>query len=173
MSRDSEPLLEEQPDYVLPSEPSAEPLCRLLQYWRSKCAEGRLPARADIDPVALAYILPNLFIMDVHAAEEPDKRFRFRLFGTELARVHGRDLTGRTFHEAIEREPADGAVRHAMRLVAERIPLFVAGKMLYLPSKEWLNFENCMLPLQCESGEVNMILGATIHLFPSKGPAVK
>ena len=59
-----------------------------------------------------------------------------------LARVHGRDLTGRTFHEALEPEPADGAVRHAMRLVDERIPLFVAGKMLYLKHKEWLNFEN-------------------------------
>ncbi len=56
-----------------------------------------------------------------------------------------------------------------MRVVAERIPLFVAGKMLYLKHKEWLNFENCMLPLQNGNGEVNMILGATIHLFPSKG----
>lgn len=52
-----------------------------------------------------------------------------------------------------------------MRLVAECIPLFVAGKMLYLRNKEWLNFENCMLLLQSESGEVNMILDATIHLF--------
>ena len=165
--------MEEQPDYVLPTEPSAEPLCRLLQYWRSKCVGERLPARRDIDPIALAYVLPNLFIMDVHGEEEPDRRFRFRLFGTELARVHGRDLTGRTFHEALEREPADGAVRHALRLVAERIPLFVIGKMLYLRNKEWLSFENCMLPLQGEAGDVNMILGATIHLFPSREPRAK
>ena len=60
-----------------------------------------------------------------------------------------------------------------MRLVAERIPLFVAGKMLYLKRKEWLNFVKCMLPLQDEGGKVNMILGATIHTFPSKGAAVK
>jgi hypothetical protein len=161
--------LEEQPDYVLPSDPSAEPLRRLVQYWRSKCVGDQLPGRPDIDPVALAYLLPNLFILDVRAEEEPNSRFRFRLFGTELARVHGCDLTGRTLHQSLEPEPADGAVRHAMRVVAERIPLFVAGKMLYLKHKEWLNFENCMLPLQDESGEVNMILGATIHLFPSKG----
>jgi hypothetical protein len=165
--------LEEKPDYVLPSEPSAEPLRRLLQYWRSKCVGDRLPTRPDIDPVALAFILPNLFIMDVHADEEPQRRFRFRLFGTELVRVHGRDLTGRTFHEALEPEAADGAVRHALRLVTERVPLFVAGKMHYLKHKEWLNFENCMLPLQDERGEVSMILGATIHLFPSKDPGAK
>jgi len=166
-------LLKEQPDYVLPSEPSAEPLRRLVQYWRSKCVADRLPMRPDIDPVALAFILPNLFIMDVHADEEPPRRFRFRLFGTELVRVHGRDLTGRTFHESLEPEPAAGAVRHAMRLVAERTPLFVAGKMHYLKHKEWLNFENCMLPLQDGRGEVGMILGATIHLFPSKNPNAK
>ena len=165
--------MDEQPDYVLPSEPSAEPLRRLLQYWRSKCVGDRLPGRPDIDPVALAFILPNLFIMDVHADEEPQRRFRFRLFGTELVRVHGRDLTGRTFHESLEPAPADGAVRHAMRVVAERIPLFVAGKMSYLQHKEWLNFENCMLPLQDESGGVSMILGATIHLFSSKAPDPK
>jgi hypothetical protein len=165
--------LEEQPDYVLPSEPSTEPIRRLLQYWRSKCVADRLPARRDIDPVALPHILPNLFILDVHASEEPHRRFRFRLFGTELARVHGRDLTGRTLHESLEPESADGAVRHAMSVVEGRAPRFVAGKMLYLKNKDWLNFENCMLPLQDETGEVTMILGATVHLFSSKGPETK
>jgi len=68
----------------------------------------------------------------------------------------------------LEPAPAAGAVRHAMRVVAERRPLFVAGKMLYLKHKEWLKFENCMLPLQDDIRAVNMILGATIHLFPSR-----
>lgn len=166
-------MLDEQPDYVLPSEPSTEPIRRLLQYWRSKCVGGRLPTRRDIDPVALPYILPNLFIVDVRTDEEPRRRFRFRLFGTELARVHGRDLTGRTFHESLESGPADGAVRHAMSVVEGRAPRFVAGKMHYLKNKDWLRFENCMLPLQDETGAVTMILGATIHLFPSKEPEHK
>jgi len=165
--------LEEQPGYVLPNEPSTEPIRRLLAYWRSKCVAGRLPSRRDIDPVALGYILANLFILDVHANAELHRRFRFRLFGTELARVHGRGLTGRTLHESIEPAAADGAVRHAMGVVEGRAPRFVAGKMLYLKHKEWLNFENCMLPLQGDRGEINMILGATIHLFPSKDLDIK
>jgi hypothetical protein len=160
--------LADQPGYVLPSEPSAEAIRRLVQYWRDRCVDGRLPARRDIDPVALAFILPNIFLMDVDPAEEPRNRFRFRLFGTDLARVHGRDLTGKTFHDALEPGPAEGAVHHAMRLVEERIPLFVTGKVLYLANKEWLSFENCLLPLQNEAGAVNMILGATIYGMPSK-----
>jgi hypothetical protein len=160
--------LADQPDYILPSEPSAEAICRLVQYWRARCVDGRLPARRDIDPIALAFVLPNIFLMDVLPAEEPRNRFRFRLFGTELARIHGRDLTGRTFHDALEPEPADGAVRHAMRLVEERVPLFVSGKVRYLANKEWLSFENCLLPLQDEAGAVNKILGATVYGLPSK-----
>src|SRR5215813_11317295 len=112
----------------MPHEPSTEPIRRLLEYWRSKCVAGRLPTRRDIDPVALPYILPNLFILDVHANEEPHRRFRFRLFGTELARVHGRDLTGRTLHESLDPEPADGAVRHAMSVVESRAPRFVRSE---------------------------------------------
>jgi hypothetical protein len=122
--------------------------------------------RADIDPTELSSILPNLFLRDVNMNEEPRGRFRFRLFDTELARVHGRDRTGKTFHETLEEEPADGSVAWATRLVSERIPLFVAGRVRYL-RKEWLKFENAMLPLQDEAGEVCMILGATIYTYPS------
>lgn len=164
--------MDEQPDYVLPSEPATEPIRRLLRYWRSKCV-GSASTRRDIDPVALPYVLPNLFILDVHADHEPRQRFRFRLFGTGLARVHGRDLTGRTFHESLEPESADGAVRYAMSVVDDRAPRFVAGKMHYLRNKDWLSFENCILPLQGETGAVTMILGATVHLFPSKEPESK
>src|SRR5215831_13779062 len=70
--------LEEQPGYVLPREPSEPSICRLVQYWRCRCVEGRLPARADIDPVALPYILANIFLLDVRRDEEPRRRFRFR-----------------------------------------------------------------------------------------------
>ena len=158
--------MEAPADYVQPSEPSTPALRRLLEYWKTKCLNQQLPSRQDIDPAELSFVLPNLFLMDISLTEEPHNRFRFRLFGTELARIHGRDLTGKTFHDAMDQEPADGSVRHAMRLVNERIPLFVSGRVLYL-KKDWLAFENCMLPLQNEAGDVNMILGATIYSYPS------
>jgi hypothetical protein len=158
--------VEEYTGYVMPSEPSAPGLRKLFEYWQSKCDGDRLPTRADIDPADLSFILPNLFLMDVNMNEEPHNRFRFRLFGTELARVHGRDRTGKTFHETLDQEHADGSVAHATRLVTERRPLFVAGRVRYL-HKEWLGFENAMLPLQNDAGEINMILSATIYLYPS------
>jgi len=158
--------VEEYTGYVMPSEPSTPGLRKLLEYWQTKCSGGRLPTRADIDPADLSFLLPNLFLIDVNMGEEARNRFRFRLFGTELARVHGRDRTGKTFHETLEEEPADGSVTWATRLVNERIPLFVGGRVRYL-RKEWLQFENAMLPLQNDGGEVSMILGATIYTYPS------
>jgi hypothetical protein len=158
--------VEQYTGYVMPSEPSTPGLRKLLEYWQTKCSGGRLPTRADIDPADLSFLLPNLFLIDVNMGEEARNRFRFRLFGTELARVHGRDRTGKTFHETLEEEPADGSVTWATRLVNERIPLFVGGRVRYL-RKEWLQFENAMLPLQNDGGEVSMILGATIYTYPS------
>ncbi|HVR66316.1 MAG TPA: PAS domain-containing protein [Verrucomicrobiae bacterium] len=158
--------MEEYTGYVMPSEPLTPGLRKLLEYWQTKCSGGRLPTRADIDPADLSFLLPNLFLIDVNMGEEARNRFRFRLFGTELARVHGRDRTGKTFHETLEEEPADGSVTWATRLVNERIPLFVGGRVRYL-RKEWLQFENAMLPLQNDGGEVSMILGATIYTYPS------
>lgn len=158
--------MEEYTGYVMPSEPSTPGLRKLLEYWQTKCSSGRLPTRADIDPADLSFLLPNLFLMDVNMGEEARNRFRFRLFGTELARIHGRDRTGKTFHETLEEEPADGSVTWATRLVNERVPLFVGGRVRYL-RKEWLKFENAMLPLQNDGGEVSMILGATIYTYPS------
>jgi len=158
--------VEEYTGYVMPSEPSTPGLRKLLEYWQTKCSGGRLPTRADIDPADLSFLLPNLFLIDVKLGAEARNRFRFRLVGTELARVHGRDRTGKTFHETLEEEPADGSVTWATRLVNERIPLFVGGRVRYL-RKEWLKFENAMLPLQNDGGEVSMILGATIYTYPS------
>ena len=158
--------MEEYTGYVMLSEPSTPGLRKLLEYWQTKCGGGRLPTRADIDPADLSFLLPNLFMMDVNMGEDARNRFRFRLFGTELARVHGRDRTGKTFHETLEEEPADGSVTWATRLVNERIPLFVGGRVRYL-RKEWLKFENAMLPLQNDGGEVSMILGATLYTYPS------
>lgn len=73
---------------------------RLLDYWRTRQpAAGRLPARADIDPVALGPdLLPYMALVDVIDAGG-DKAFRFRLVGTMLAEQAGLDLTGHRIDE--------------------------------------------------------------------------
>lgn len=65
-------------------------LRRLYDYWAEQRGDRSMPARADIDPLAIGYILGHLFLFDVL----PGPRFRVRLQGSELTWWVGRELTG-------------------------------------------------------------------------------
>lgn len=96
-------------------------LSRLLRYWTSKAAAGRLPARGDIDPTEIPEILPHLMIID--PAEEGG--FRCRLCGTAVAESYGRELRGKTFDEAFTIEGAARAAAHCRLVFALRRPVVV------------------------------------------------
>lgn len=65
----------------------------LLDLWRAKCGDRRVPARADFDPEELLALLPHLLLIDV-CYDPPD--FRYRLAGTRTRDIHGVELTGRS-----------------------------------------------------------------------------
>jgi hypothetical protein len=58
----------------------------LIDYWRARRGERRLPARSEIDPAAFAALLPQTFIV----VREEDGAFRFRLAGETINDLHGR-----------------------------------------------------------------------------------
>jgi hypothetical protein len=78
-------------------------IARVRDYWRQRCAGGRLPKRGEIDPLELKEVLPYLSIIEY--GEVP--RIKFRLIGTELARFYGRDVTGKWLDEIPHWEEAD------------------------------------------------------------------
>lgn len=71
-------------------------LLRLLDYWLERCRDGRLPARRDIDPLALPYVIGHLILVDV---ERDPLRFRYRLTGSSLSLQFNLNLTGRLVDE--------------------------------------------------------------------------
>lgn len=67
----------------------------LLNYWEQKRADGRLPARADLDPIDLKPLLGWLSLVDVRSS---GPRFSMRLLGSaHPPRVfgprHGHDIS--------------------------------------------------------------------------------
>lgn len=68
-------------------------LRQLYAYWDDKRAGRPYPAREDIDPLELKFILGNLLLLDVEYS--PALRFRYRLFGSEIAHRQGLDMTGK------------------------------------------------------------------------------
>ncbi len=72
-------------------------LQQLFRYWDGKRAGREMPARGDVDPLDLRFILGQLILVDVLPEKPP--RFRIRLHGTELARRAGYELTGKMLDE--------------------------------------------------------------------------
>jgi hypothetical protein len=69
-------------------------LAKTLRYWTAKRIGGRLPARADIDPLELdGTLLPHIVLTEAVIADGR-RRFRFRLSGTAMSAAAGLELTG-------------------------------------------------------------------------------
>src|SRR5258708_425862 len=67
-------------------------LHRLYAYWRERKGDRRMPARRDVDPLDFHYLLGSIMLVDI--GRDP-LRFRVRLHGTSLVRLHAYDLTGK------------------------------------------------------------------------------
>jgi len=76
----------------------AASLKELHAYWDRKRAGRAMPFRSDIVPTEIPKLLPMLFMVDV---EHEPRRFRYRLIGTGVVALTGRDLTGRAVDEQV------------------------------------------------------------------------
>lgn len=76
-------------------------LAFLYQYWCRKKRDGRLPARADIDPTEIpGRLWPTLMLLDV-VPDGGQVRFRYRLVGTAFTHAFARDPTHEFIDEAL------------------------------------------------------------------------
>ena len=62
----------------------------LIDYWRGRLGDARVPARSTIDPTDFPALLPVVFI----AERRPSGDVLFRLAGETVAELHGGPLAG-------------------------------------------------------------------------------
>lgn len=135
-------------------------LQNLHNYWLERRRDGRLPSRADVDPIDLPSLLPYIILVDV--LHDP-LDFRYRLIGTKTVEVMGRDGTGKKFGELGYGEENLATLRRFYGLCAEeRRPVFTRGSFLWADTveKNWLDYELVRLPLADRQGRVDMLLCA-------------
>jgi len=134
-----------------------ERLRRLYEYWKKERGKRPLPARNDIDPVELRYLLGHLILLDV--LNEP-RQFRVRLQGTELERWMGGDLTGKTLDHLASPQLATVADELLAQTVEMRAPCHRLGMQVIddIPRR----FEALVLPLAANGITVNMLLAAVL-----------
>jgi hypothetical protein len=75
----------------------------MFDYWQSRCGNGRIPARSEIDPADILPLLPNILMVEF---ETCPFRVRFRLVGTKVVEVTGFEFTGRYLDEIAAEEDA-------------------------------------------------------------------
>jgi hypothetical protein len=151
-----------QPEIIEePSGPRHQRLKDLYAYWLSKKGALIAPPRSAVRPEEIVAFLPNLALVDV-IGNPP--RFRFRLFGTELVRAYGQDLTGKFLDEIDLNSFNAEIIREVTRMIVERRPQSVRVRFTKQRDGRYLEYERLGLPLSEDGATVNMLfLGFVIE----------
>ena len=122
----------------------------LFAYWNGRRGARVAPERAEIDPGAIRKALSDTFLLASTLGRDP----AFRLAGTRVCALFGRELKGECFLSLLE-EADRAAARSLLRVVATEMVGVVAGATSREPR---VDLELLLLPLRhCGRGGTRMI----------------
>ncbi len=124
-----------------------------LDYWIRIRGERMMPSRADLDPLDIRRILPNVVLIDV--SNDP-LDFRYRLIGTKIASQLNNDHTGKWMSEIPHQRPPSKIWSSCATVVTEKIPMTTEvpyeGR-----NKDFSVSEDIVMPLSADGETVNML----------------
>jgi hypothetical protein len=115
---------------------------QLFSYWMEKRGERDAPERGDIEPGAIRGMLGDSFIL----AYEAEMGASFRVAGTRLCALFGREQRGQLFETLWDAESAP-QIRNLVAIVAEEGIGIAAGATARAAEDSQCNFELLLLPL--------------------------
>lgn len=125
----------------------------LFTYW-DKVRDGRrAPRRFEIEPAQIAGLLPETFIL-----ERSTPGYRFRLAGTRLCQLFGRELRGADFLALWDKEDAQ-AVQTLLRAVFDHALVGRATFVGHRRSGGTERYDMCVLPLIHGGLGIDRLLG--------------
>ena len=129
-------------------------------YWRDIHPQGGLPGRPHIEPVRLGRLLPLVWLIDIQ--DEPF-RLRYRLVGTEIVDLLGRDPTGQWFDEAHPDLATHASyVERAKAVIATRIPNWRKGRPNLWQHETYSVVQNLIMPLASDGASVDMLFNVSV-----------
>tara|TARA_R110000787_G_C13438928_1_gene446243 strand:- start:3536 stop:3955 length:420 start_codon:yes stop_codon:yes gene_type:complete len=115
-----------------------------------------MPTRPEFDPAAIVRYLPYVTLVDVF--QDP-ARFRYRLIGTGITEIAGRDATGEWLNEDLYGEKAEDILWAYKKCVSERQPIAVREQVQFV-EKTWVTIDVALFPFGDSDDNINIILGA-------------
>lgn len=130
----------------------------LHSYWDDLRAGRTAPERADVDPAAIRHILAYTFILEVAGGPLRRRDVRFRLAGTRLNALFGRDLRGTPFADVLA---PGGTLTDALLdgLFDARTPVLAAARG-GPPGWDAVDLELLLLPLRHHDRTQARVLGS-------------
>jgi len=144
-------------------------LQRAYDYWDGQRGARRVPARADIDPIAMAGFLPHVVLVDVLRDCRPGwpLDFRYRLLGTTVEAHMSRRFTGLCLSEIPHQQPDSQMWRNFERAVVEQKPQL--NRVPYVgPHRDFLTVVDLVLPLSSDGQSVDMLM-PVVDFIPKTG----
>ena len=139
------------------------PSTRLVfDYWDTLRGERSAPERGEIEPGALRHALADTFVLE----NEPIGPV-FRLAGTRLCALFGRELRGRAFAALWPDVEAQGDMRRLVQTVMDETAGAVAGLTAQTENGASVHLELLLLPLRYRGRTHARVLGA---LSPATAP---
>lgn len=133
-------------------------LCDAYDYWRLRKGDRAFPSRKDIEPEDMKVYLANVMLIDV--SYEP-LDFVYRVFGSGIARSHGKDYTGKSVRELEPGEFSKLVWQQYLDAVNEKKPclqgiIFEAGAKYY-------KYQRLILPLSSDGSTIDKLLTVSIE----------
>lgn len=126
----------------------------LFDYWRA-CAKGdSLPSRSSISPAAIPSLLPGISILDAGKSFE---EIIYRVAGTRLREIFGREVTGRPVFDLEFGEKRNYWLTVYRKVIDDRVPMQGAVKGPVVDRDHIVLFW-MRLPLSDDNTLVNKIL---------------
>jgi len=131
----------------------------LFAHWNERRGARALPERGDIEPAAIRASLGDTFILGVEQGSE----LRFRLAGTRVCALFGRELKDESFATLWE-SGHQPAMRHLLGIVGEDEIAVVGGARGRTPEGFSCELELLLLPLRHRGRSGQRILGGLAPL---------
>ena len=122
---------------------------QLLDLWRRKAGDRKMPARSEMTPRDLKDILRNILLVE-RVSQNPS-HYKFRLVGTGLTHMAG-ELTGKTIEEIVPPEHQPRWIECCDLILDGGQPMRFLGHV-HLEGREYLDAENLYVPLANDNGE--------------------
>jgi len=155
-----------------PGDRIPEDLRAAFDHWRDAAGEHDLPRRCDVDPpFAVPQLLPDMILIGIEDGpftEQPDlqRRYRYRVHGTDLVRRTEQDLTGKYFDELYEDWHVARDYAIYREIETRRVGFYGARKSLVAKRQPFETYGRLLLPLLANDEDRVAMIWGLIH-FPS------